>query len=59
MSEEPEIIEQVADENKVDPDEDRKKSQALVQQGLSQLSKTADNTGQLFNITIIFKILKI
>lgn len=53
MSDEPEVIEQVADENKVDPDEDRKKTQALVQQGLSQLSKTADNTGIY---TIIFKL---
>ncbi len=50
MSDEPEVIEQVADENKVDPDEDRKKTQALVQQGLSQLSKTADNTGGYFKI---------
>ena len=46
MSDEPENVEaKVEDENKVDPEEDRKKSLAIIQAGLSVLSKTGQNTG--------------
>ena len=52
MSDEVENVEVIADENKVDPDEDKKKTLGFVQNGLSQLSKTADNTGTSDNIRI-------
>lgn len=37
------------DENQVDPMEDYKKSLAIIKGGLSQLSKTADNTSPFLN----------
>ena len=38
---------ELIDENRVYPDEDRKKSLALFQAGLGTISKTAYNTGIL------------
>ena len=44
MADEPENQDIIVDENRVDPDEDRKKTLVFVQQGIGQLCKTSDNT---------------